>query len=112
MKHACEKIEPEISDLHGYLTSKPAEFKLDDLDVLLHTECLVKHLGGQSEINPSAEDNDSSVGTFVMFILRDALEQVGLMPEKKVVPHCELKLRNHKRQLFLKQLEQVNDALD
>ena len=74
MKHACEKIEPEISDLHGYLTSKPAEFKLDDLDLLLHTECLVKHLGGQSEINPSAEDNDSSVGTFVMFILRDALE--------------------------------------
>ena len=46
MKHACERIEPEISDLYGYLTSKLAEFKLDDLDVILHTECLVKHLGG------------------------------------------------------------------
>ena len=31
MKHACEIIETEMSDLHGYLTNKSAQFKFDDL---------------------------------------------------------------------------------
>ena len=63
-------------------------------------------------MNPSAEGNDSSVSTFVMFVLRDALEFAGLMPDKKSVPHRELKLCSFKRQFFLSQLEQLNDALD
>ena len=35
MTHACERIESEISDLHGYLNNKPAQFKFDDLTILL-----------------------------------------------------------------------------
>ena len=97
MTHACESIESEISDFYGYLTSKPSQFKFDDLTILLQIECLIKHLGGPSQVNPSADDNDSSVSTFIMFVLRDALEFAGLMPEKKSVPHRELKLCNFKR---------------
>ena len=112
MKNASQKIESEISDLHGYLTKKPAEFKFDDFTVLIKVECLIQHLGGLSQVNPSADANDSSVGTFAMFVLRDALEFAGLKPEAKGGMHREYKLCSFKRQFFLKQLEQINDALD
>ena len=112
MKNASQKIESEIPDLHGYLTKKPAEFKFDDFTVLIKVEALIKHLGGQSQVNPSADANDSSVGTFAMFVLRDALEFSGLIPEKKGGMQREFKLCSYKRQFFLKQLEQINDALD
>ena len=48
MTSACESIESDISDFYGYLTSKPSQFKFDDLTILLQIECLIKHLGGPS----------------------------------------------------------------
>lgn len=57
---------------------------------LVQAECLIKHLGGMKEIDPSGDDCDSSVGTFIMFVLRDFLEHSGLLPEKKSVPAREL----------------------
>ena len=78
----------------------------------MRLECLIKHLGGPVNVDPSAEANDSSVSTFVMFVLRDALEFAGLMPDKKRIPHREFKLYNHKRDFYQKHLEQLNDALE
>jgi len=67
---------------------------------MARVECLVKHLGGSVNVDPSAEACDSSVSTFVMFVLRDALEYSGLLPEKKRMPSRELKLCTYKRDLY------------
>merc|ERR1719367_416115 len=112
MAKACETIEEEIEQLHVYLISKSEQFNFDDPEHMARVECLVRHLGGSSNVDPSAEACDSSVSTFVMFVLRDALEYSGLLPEKKRVPNRELKLCNYKRDFYQKQLEQLNDALD
>ena len=112
MSKACETIESEISELHTYLMNKSDKFIFDDLEHLLRAECLIKHLGGPTNVDPSADACDSSVSTFIMFVLRDALEYAGLMPEKKRVPHRELKLCQYKNVFFTKKLEQLNDALD
>lgn len=100
MDKACPVIEDEIAELHVYLISKSEQFVFDDMEHLARVECLVKHLGGTSQVDPSCDDADSSVSTFVMFVLRDALEYAGLLPDKKRIPHRELKLCNFKRDMF------------
>jgi hypothetical protein len=112
MTKACETIEGEVTELHVYLTSKSKEFVFDDLEHMARMECLVQHLGGTSQVDPSAEACDSSVSTFVMFVLRDALEFSGLLPDKKRVPHRELQLCHWKRDMYQKNLSKLNDALD
>ena len=112
MTKACETIEEEIGELHTYLVNGSQKFTFDDLEHLVKIECLIQHLGGPINVDPSAEACDSSVSTFVMFVLRDALEYAGLMPEKKRVPHRELKLCVYKNTFYTQKLEQLNDALD
>ena len=99
--------------MHVYLIGQSEKFAFDDPAHLMKVECLIKHLGGPTNVDPSNEAIcDSSVSTFVMFVLRDALEYAGLMPDKKRVPHRELKLCNYKRDFYQKHLEAINDALD
>lgn len=83
----------------------------DDVAHLAKVECLIKHLGGVSMIDPHHTDNDSSVGTFIMFVLKDALLHVGLLPDKKRVPSREIKLCLYKKTLFEQQQSQLQTAL-
>lgn len=70
---------------------------MEDQEFLFRLECLIKHLGGSKEVDPSADECDSSVGTFLMFVIRDALEHAGLLIEKKCHPNKAHKLALHKR---------------
>jgi len=74
-------------------------------------ECLIKHLGGVKQIDPSGDDCDSSVGTFIMFVLRDYLEYAGLLPEKKKVPAKYLALLIHKKTVYEEFVAKLKSAL-
>ena len=45
-------------------------------------------------------EGDSSVSTFMMFILKDALTHAGLLPDKKRVPDKEIRLCLYKKTLY------------
>ena len=101
MNQAKVIIKDEADEFHDYLISKTSEqFEFDNLDKMVKLECLIKHLGGYANVDPSAETCDSSVGTFTMFVLRDALEYAGLLPAKKRSPHREFNLCNFKQKLY------------
>lgn len=93
------------------MIEKSANFFCDDLDIMLKAECLIKHMGGSKQIDPSGDDCDSSVGTFVMFVLRDFLEFSGLLPEKKRVPAKELALLMHKKTVYAGFIAQLSQQL-
>jgi len=97
---AEEEIERVIEDFHQYLIEKSANFFSEDPEILLRAQCLIEHLGGHKKIDPSGDDCDSSVGTFVMFVIRDYLEFCGLIPGKKRQPAKELVLLEYKMSLF------------
>jgi hypothetical protein len=62
-------------------------------------------------IDPHHADNDSSVGTFIMFVLKDALLHAGLLPDKKRIPNREIKLCLYKKTLYEQQHTQLKTAL-
>lgn len=100
MGKACDQIEGVIEEFHQHLISKSETFFCEDPEIMLKAECLIKHLGGPKSIDPSGDECDSSVGTFVMFVLRDFLEFSGLLPEKKRAPAKELALLLHKQTVY------------
>ena len=100
MEQACDQIEDVIEEFHQHLIDKSETFFTEDPEIMLRAECLIKHLGGHKEIDPSGDECDSSVGTFIMFVLRDFLEFSGLLPEKKRVPAKELALLLHKKTVY------------
>ena len=51
-------------------------------------------------IEPHHTDNDSSVGTFVMFIIKDALNYAGVVLDKRRAPNKEIRLCNYKKGLY------------
>jgi len=108
---ASEEVEKVIESFHQYLIDKSAEFCSEDPEILLRTSVLIEHLGGYQKIDPSGEDCDSSVGTFVMFVLRDYLEFCGLLPKKNRVPAKELALLEHKQTLYQNFVAQIDAAL-
>ena len=67
------------------------DFDFSD-ETLFKIQCLILHIGGTENINPHHEDTDSSVGAFMMFVIKDALEFSGLIPEKKRVPAREIRI--------------------
>ena len=66
----------------------------------MQLEVLLAHLGGNERTDPHHEDTDSSVGTFLMFAVRDALEHCGLLPEVKRNPAREYALSAHKETFY------------
>ena len=108
---AEEEVERVIEDFHQYLIEKSQNFYSDDPEVLLRTQCLIEHLGGAKKIDPSGDDCDSSVGTFVMFVIRDYLEFAGLIANKKKQPSKELALLEHKKALFSSFAQRLSQAL-
>lgn len=100
MEAACDQVEEVIEEFHQYLIDKSNTFFSEDAELMLKTQCLIEHLGGVKEIDPSGDECDSSVGTFVMFVLRDYLEFAGLLPDKKRVPSRELALLEHKKTVY------------
>ena len=58
MSKACETIEGEIPELHVYLQKKSKQFSFDNLEHIVKVECLIKHLGGTSDVDPSADACD------------------------------------------------------
>ena len=93
------------------MLTKSENFFAEDPEILLRAECLIKHLGGHKQIDPSCDDCDSSVGTFIMFVLRDFLEFSGLIPEKKIVPAKQLALLEHKMSVYEGFLAELTAAL-
>ena len=111
MEKACDHIEEVIEEFHQYLIDKSGTFFSDTPELMLQVECLIKHLGGTRQIDPSGDDCDSSVGTFTMFVIRDYLEFSGLLPDKKRVPARELALLNHKKVVYEEFITRLNQAL-
>jgi len=37
----------------------------------------VKHIGGEEEIDPQADNTDDQLGAFMMFIIKDTLKFIG-----------------------------------
>ena len=111
MEKACDQVEEVIEEFHQYLIEKSETFFSDEAEIMLRAECLIKHLGGPKEIDPSCDECDSSVGTFVMFVLRDYLEFSGLLPEKKRVPGKELALLKHKKAVYTDFIGRLSQAL-
>lgn len=111
IEKAKDVIEEQADDFYDYLLNNAEGLILDDVAHLAKAECLLKHIGGTDAIDPHHSDGDSSVGTFVMFILKDALQHAGLMPDKKRMPAKELKLANYKKTLYDQFYEQLQTAL-
>jgi hypothetical protein len=112
IKKAQEIVEEKASDdFYDYLLTSAEKLVLDDPAHLAKVECLIKHLGGSAAIDPHHADGDSSVGTFMMFILKDALQFAGLLPDKKKYPAKELKICNYKKGLYEQLLGQLQNAL-
>ena len=112
IKKAKEIIEEKASDdFYDYLLTAAEKLVLDDPAHLVKVECLIKHLGGTGAIDPHHSDGDSSVGTFMMFILKDALQFAGLVPDKKKYTAKELKLHTYKKGLYEQFFEQLQTAL-
>lgn len=100
MKKAVAVIEEQADEFYDYLQAQAQKLVLDDPAHLAKAECLLKHLGGASMVDPHHSDGDSSVGTFIMFVLKDALSHAGLLPEKKRVISKELRLCTYKKGLY------------
>ena len=92
MKKATPLIEDVVDEFGDYIQEKAEIFALDDPAIICKIEVLLNHLGGNSKTDPHHEDTDSSVGTFLMFAVRDGLEFCGLLPGSKRVYHAEYSL--------------------
>ena len=99
MKKAVSVIEEQAEDFHAYLQVTSTKLVLDDPAHLAKAECLLKHLGGSGMVDPHHSDGDSSVGTVIMFVLKDALTHAGLLPDKKRAVAKELRLCSYKKGL-------------
>lgn len=86
MKRAMAQIEDVVDDFGEYIQEKVDCFAIDDPAVMMQLEVLLYHLGGADRTDPHNEDTDSSVGTFLMFAVRDALLHCGLLPTIKANP--------------------------
>lgn len=99
IKKAVAVIEEQADEFYDYLQTQASKLVLDDPAHLAKAECLLKHLGGASAIDPHHTDGDSSVGTFIMFVLKDALAYAGFLSDKKRA-FKELKLCAYKKGLY------------
>jgi hypothetical protein len=99
---AVKVIEDVIEELDSYLINSMKDAELENLnaETLLKLEVLIYHLGGPEFIDPHHELVDSSVCTFITFVLRDVMIYLGLMPSKETNYVNELKLCNAKQNLY------------
>ena len=77
------------SECGGYITKKRDKFAVSEPALITQLEVLLWHLGGAERIDPHHEDNDSSVGKFLMFAVKDGLENYGLLPNIRRIPQRE-----------------------
>lgn len=75
---------------------KEAELEQLSAESLFRLECLIIHLGGPALVDPHHELVDSSVCTFMTFVLREVLTYLGLLPDKEPVYCNEIKLCQYK----------------
>jgi len=78
-----------VSEPYGYKTEKTDHFAVSEPALITQLEVLLWHLGGAERIDPHHEDNDSSVGKFLMFAVKDGLENYGLLPNIRRIPQRE-----------------------
>jgi len=81
-------------------------------ETLLKLECLITHLGGVDHVEPHHELNDSSVCTFMTFVLREVLTYLGLLPSKEPVYCTEFKICTLKQTLYQDFAIQLKTILD
>lgn len=82
MAEAMREIEAVADEMAEYIPQTVESFDLNNLDKLLQIEALISHMGGEDYINPDHDDNDSSVCTFMMFVIKDIAEFCGLLPSQ------------------------------
>lgn len=68
-------------------------------------------MGGEDCINPDHDDNDSSVCTFMMFVIKDVVEFSGLLPSQVSQPTKQFQVNKHKKQVFAKYLDEIKNAV-
>jgi hypothetical protein len=100
IKRAMAKIEEVVDDFGEYILEKVENFALDDPAIVMQLEVLLHHLGGPDLTDPHNDDTDSSVGTFLMFAVRDALIYCGLLPSCRVLPGRQYALAAHKETFY------------
>eukprot|EP00352_Strombidinopsis_acuminata_P002466 CAMPEP_0176399216 /NCGR_PEP_ID=MMETSP0126-20121128/46571_1 /TAXON_ID=141414 ORGANISM="Strombidinopsis acuminatum, Strain SPMC142" /NCGR_SAMPLE_ID=MMETSP0126 /ASSEMBLY_ACC=CAM_ASM_000229 /LENGTH=188 /DNA_ID=CAMNT_0017774641 /DNA_START=1253 /DNA_END=1819 /DNA_ORIENTATION=- len=97
MKEAMSKIEEVADEMAEYIPNTIETFDLNNLDKLLEIEALITHMGGADYIDPDHDDNDSSVCTFMMFVIKDVVEFCGLLPSSASQPTKQFQLAKHKK---------------
>jgi hypothetical protein len=89
MKRASPIIEDVADEFGDYITEKTDIFAVSEPALIVQLEILLQHLGGAERTDPHHEDTDSSVGTFLMFAVKDGLENCGLIPNMRRIPQKE-----------------------
>lgn len=81
------------------------------METLFRVEALINHIGGTDYIDPQSEGSDDNVGSFCMFVVRDALSYCGLLPEKQRAPEREIRLALHKQEYYNGKLKYLQKML-
>ncbi len=103
-----------IGNFSDYIESTSIVFDFSD-ETIARVSKIVELLGGIEGVDPHADENDNSIGAFLMFVLKDACEYSGLNPKRKDIP--ERRFRNamfvfNKLSAQSEALTEVIDALD
>lgn len=82
---ASQAIEVDVEDFDNFLLKKAEEFNLEQMssEQMARLECLVELIGGEAKCDPECDDVDSSICQFIMFIMKDALQFLGLAGSDK-----------------------------
>ena len=71
--------------LGAYIEEKAVEFDFTPA-TLNQVSKMIEHMGGIEQVDPHHNDSDSSIGAFIMYVLKDACEFAGFLPKRKSVP--------------------------
>ena len=72
---------------------------------------MLDRFGGVDFVDPLHEDNDESVGSFIMFVIRDACDFAGLRPKKSSQPHREIQNALYKFKDLTEKTEKIGTLL-
>mmetsp|Transcript_19129 Transcript_19129/g.18259 ORF Transcript_19129/g.18259 Transcript_19129/m.18259 type:complete len:103 (-) Transcript_19129:20-328(-) len=100
--------------MQEYIKKEPSNFVFD-AGTCFKAQTLLKHLGGEDQIDPQADGTDDQVGAFMMFIIRDSLKFMGLFPDKNLkVEVCQawlLRMEEFKQDYYTKKSKELSAFL-
>jgi hypothetical protein len=83
---AAPAIEDEVDDFENYLTKQAQEFGLESItgEKLARLECLLLQMG-VARCRPDCSESDFGLGQFLMFVVRNAFDYLGLLETPNAV---------------------------